>query len=344
MPDAILGVSIQHYRISLHQYRLLMQKHHDWLVKMKAWMEGYERMLLAQEAGIGEEFDMSWVLEIGLGMLFEPLDWAFAARDLFLEGELSALIGLLPIIPASIRHFDAIRHTFPDAMRMNARWMREDFGGWARSLAGRGDEIDDSADFYRNYPLDRPKWVGTGNPHFDLVDDFRTEIMNPNSPYHSFRGDFGIKGNGSLKANIATYTTSDGRVVWAASGQSAKNEAFQELFTRMQADPNIKFIGSDDIVARYFGFDKLEIRHSMNIDDVRHWDSEPKLLQTVYEHGLGDGVVYTERFPCQFCGGYRTVNGVEIPIGYEGVIREYRRIFEERFGYDFSVLYNRWPK
>ena len=136
MPDAILGVSIAHYKSALYQYRLLMQKHHDWLVKMKDWMEGYERMLLAQEAGIGEEFDMSWVLEIGLGMLWEPLDWAFAARDLFLEGELSALIGLLPIIPASIRHFDAIRHTFPSLLA-NVTWLRDDYRSWWRAASSK---------------------------------------------------------------------------------------------------------------------------------------------------------------------------------------------------------------
>ena len=125
MHDAILGVSISEYKQGFIAYRELMEQRHGWLVRMKNWLDEYERILLEQEQGIGEldEF-LWWMVEAGLGMLYEPLDWVISIRDLIVDRDLFALVGLLPIIPSSIRHLRAITRNIPALTYDAQRWLR----------------------------------------------------------------------------------------------------------------------------------------------------------------------------------------------------------------------------
>ncbi len=101
----ILGVDIGFVQDGLRAFYLTSKQAHDWRMRLKAEADRIELEMLERQDD--ERQSLWWVNEIVLGILFEPLDWLFTARDL-LQGDLTALIGFLPLIPGSLRHiFDA---------------------------------------------------------------------------------------------------------------------------------------------------------------------------------------------------------------------------------------------
>lgn len=97
----ILGVDIGFVQDGLRAFYLTSKQAHDWRMRLKAEVDRIELEMLERQDD--ERQSLWWVNEIVLGILFEPLDWLFTARDL-LQGDLTALIGFLPLVPSALRH------------------------------------------------------------------------------------------------------------------------------------------------------------------------------------------------------------------------------------------------
>ena len=67
----------------------------------------YQAYIDAPESDAGRIF-----LEIIAGLVFEPLDWLFTARDL-MAGDITAAIGFLPFFSSGMRHADELIEAFP---------------------------------------------------------------------------------------------------------------------------------------------------------------------------------------------------------------------------------------
>jgi len=107
METSILGVDITWVQQSFKAYHKTMSEYEAWRLKMLPLMQEVELQMLERQ---DEELLSFWWLEIVGSVLFEPIDWLLTARDL-LSGDMGALIGFLPLIPASIRNIaDAGRY------------------------------------------------------------------------------------------------------------------------------------------------------------------------------------------------------------------------------------------
>ncbi len=121
-------------RDGLRAFYLTSKQAHDWRMRLKAEVDRIELEMLERDGG--ERQSLWWVNEIVLGILFEPLDWLFTARDL-LQGDLTALIGFLPLIPGSLRHiFDAATGLKIDDIAREVGGKLDEFGeAWHRSYS-----------------------------------------------------------------------------------------------------------------------------------------------------------------------------------------------------------------
>ena len=339
MPDTLLDVPVDHIRDDFQAFLDFMQKRHEWLENQRQQIDEYEAYygVLREETERMQNVPLYAGLAVG-SILFEPIDWLDSALGL-MQGDLLSAAGFLPLIPGSISRMSRLlaRGGY-DALSKLSPVMRRTLD--ANTLS-RVDEI--AIHFYLLSRGNVPLQVGLGDELFDLVADARTHLPS----------EFRIKPHGTLRHNIAVavFESPNGAkfYFWGVSGKSDTNARFINAFSSNFPD---EVASGEYRTARYFDVNELaagdQVKRPPEFIRNANEDSEPKVLEELYRHFQQNPAdrpkeitLYTERIPCESCGGEIDLPSGGDPFlpGTDGVIAEYRRLLEE-MGIELNIQYN----
>jgi hypothetical protein len=100
MPASVVGISTGVARSAFQFYHRSISERQAELSRRAEVVELYDDFIA--ERKLKKSLELPFLLELGLSILFEPIDWLLTLRDLFVFKNPFAIIGFAPLIPAVI--------------------------------------------------------------------------------------------------------------------------------------------------------------------------------------------------------------------------------------------------